>query len=227
MKRVFLGLVLCNVVLFLWATGHHAPPPATTHTPRPAINGEGMRPLDAAAATAPSAVTPVTPRPQPAPATAQTKCYAVGPFTSNQSARQAGRLLAGSGYTHTARTEAERVIDGYRVVVGPFASADAIAAMRKRLDSLGLRDQYVLKDGLQTQIALGFFSQLDSAEHFVADLAAKGVTADLKARTHAGQGLTWLDVVADDAGNDTQAKLQAMDWGEPKVKVQEQPCSSR
>lgn len=226
MKKVFLALVLCNVALFLWATGQHGVPRAPAHPPRPAINGEGMRPLDAGAAKTTHGASEVTPVVQ-APAPAGRQCYAVGPFTSTRAATVAGHLLDGSAFTYTSRSEAERVIDGYRVVVGPFASPDAVAAMRKRLHKLGLDDQYLLKDGLQTQIAVGFFGQLDSAERFVAKLAGEGVTADLKVRDHAGQQLIWLDVVADNATADTLSTLQAKDWGQAKVKVEVQPCPQK
>ncbi len=229
MRWLFWSLVLFNVGLFLWATGHQSALREAGRTPLPPINADKMQLLKAYRAVpgrTPSSVTPI----QEPTATGQAnvpsprRCFTVGPFSSNESAARAGRLLRELGHVSSERKERERVIEGYRVVIGPLASLQAVEEMQKRLADLGVSGYYTLRSGPKNTIALGFFTQLDNAEKYIGQLAAKGIQAGMKVRSREGNLLYWFDVDVRDSSEETASELEQTDWGPTTVFVRKRPC---
>lgn len=228
MKWLFWSLVLFNVGLFLWATGHQSTLREVGRTPLPPINADKMRLLKAYRAAPGRPPSSVTPIPEPAatgPANAPPRrCFTVGPFSSNESAARAGRLLRELGHVASERKERERVIEGYRVVIGPLGSAQAVEEMQKRLADLGISGYYILRSGLKNTIALGFFAQLDNAEKYIGQLAAKGIQAGMKVHSREGDLLYWFDVDVRDGSEETAGELEQAGWGPTTVFVRKRPC---
>jgi cell division septation protein DedD len=230
MKWVFSSLVVLNVAFFLWVTGHWLPQQAARQAQRPSLSGEAMGVLAADVGTSsPSEIEEDEPEPSPVPGADADEaggCLAVGPFSEPKAADHAARLLEGMDLAYRRTTARERIVEGYRVLVGPLPSLAAAEAMRKRLSAMGLTDHYIIQSGLENAVALGFFSQQDKAKQFVADLASKGIKAKLKPRVHDVPQAVWLELPSPGPNAQIQQQLKDAQWIEPSAGVRRRPCPS-
>jgi hypothetical protein len=225
MKWFFWTLLLANVAVFFWATGHGEHVPKRVAGPRPPVNADKMQLLGVAAATEDnSADASVPPATKPVASAGPAACYTVGPFDNAAQAAQGGRLLRQQNLVFAQRREQERVVDGYRIVVGPLPSIEMAERKHSELTAAGLEGHYIIESGLENAIALGFFSQLDKAEKFIRQLAAKGIRASLRPRSRRGDQLIWLDIGGSGLPPGLLAGLQQTDWGNDKVLVRPRNC---
>jgi cell division protein FtsN len=227
MKWVFSTLLVLNVAFFLWVTGHWLPRQAAEQVQRPSIRGEAMAVLAADVGTPAgntdsntAAVPPVA----EAGADEPGGCVAVGPFAAPKAAEHAARLLEGMGLAYRRITASERIIEGYRVLVGPLPNLAAAEAMRQRLSAMGLTDHYIIQSGLENAVALGFFSQRDKAEQFMADLASKGIEAELKPRAQEVPQAVWLELPPPGPDAQVLKQLETTQWIEPAAGVRRRAC---
>ncbi len=249
------GLVVLNVGLFLWVTGHRQMADLRTTTSRPPIQIEKMR-LENEPEPPRSQITPVTevvpaspapvpattptptapavaPTPAPAPAPArkssaakaeQAACFTAGPFDSLLAAVAGARVLEQQGVRYTQRATPDQGATAYRVFIGPFASAKAVEAERRKLTALGIKDHYVLREpGLTHTVSLGVFSQKATAEGYIRNLAAKGIKAKWETR-HKEAAAYFLDLDPHTLGAEKLETLKRADWGGKQVTLQSRPC---
>jgi len=207
LRWVFWCLALANLGVFLWATGHR--PEAPRARPRPPIQADKM-------ALRPSAV-PSRP--------ASSNCYAVGPFPTRRQAEFAADYLGQLGLPYRLERRREEVVEGYRVLAGPYPTAAAAEAAYRRLSAQGLRGHYVVRAGARHAVALGYFTEESKAERYLAQLRAQGVAAHIRVRTAPGGERFWLQA-GPVAGGELLPRLQALDWGVPQARVLSRPCGA-
>lgn len=208
MRWVFWALLLANLAVFLWATGHRPPTPQSQ--PRPPIQAEKM-------ALRPPA------KDRPDEAGQARSCYAVGPFATTSQVEFAADYLRQLGLAYRVQQRGEEVVEGYRVLVGPFPDPQAAEAAYRRLGARGLRGHYVIRRGQEHAVALGFFTELSKAERYVAQLRAKGIEAFIRVRTGRGGHRYWLHVGPVEGGG-LMPRLQSLDWGVHQARVLSRPC---
>ena len=211
MKWVFGGLLLANVALFLWGRYHYAPVVTPAEGPRPAVNVDKMQLL----------VPPRAARDAKSRATV-TGCYRLGPFTSRSLARTAGEQLATRNVVFEIRQTREPLVEGYRVLEGPFPDQQTALRRHGELTQLGQSGHFITRADDQRNIALAFFSRLDSAERYLKQLAKKGIVARLQARTRARSNLYWLAFASTDAA--LVSSFENTDWGQPRTRLASRPC---
>lgn len=209
MKAVFWVLILVNLGLLLWATGHHE---TADNVPvrRPPIQYEHM------------ALVPGLPEQNSANPEARTICYELGPFMRSADVEQAGQRLARMGLGYRREQRHEQVVEGYRVLMGRFVSEDQAQLARQGLVKKGFRGHYVVRLGRHYSIALGFFRQLPKAEDFMNKLKIKKIDARIKVRTQTKERRDWLQIQIPQ--KELANKLQGMDWGHAETRLVTHPC---
>jgi len=167
MKWVFGTLLVINVTLLMWGA-YHQRTESPLPPPRGSVNADAIRLLSAYGGLAGE---PEAEQPPPR------HCYVMGPYPDQKQAAAAGRGLERFDLTYEVKGQEARTADGFRVLIGPLASAQATAAMSKRLRELGESDHYVARSEGEFVLAAGFFSRRDAAEQRVRDLAANKIEA--------------------------------------------------
>ena len=223
MKWIVGVLLLCNAVMFLWATGHR---PASTEFIRPPVAGETMMLL--------SELTPVQPSPEVAdqtggqqPAPPPPMCLRIGPFNNELLAEQTASRLRTLALKVESRTVNQREIRAYRVYLGPFDTQSAIDAQRQLLDNSGVKDHYVKRaSGEKDIISLGLFSQGTGAEALINELGTKNIVAQTRHEDRMLEPTFWLELQDPEANEKNRAELTAVrNWGEESTKLSEYPCT--
>jgi hypothetical protein len=207
-KWIFLCLILVNVALYLWATGHEET--AVTSAP------------PAAAPVAPRSMELVAEQDGSAAASDQSGCVRIGPFSSEATYSDAIRKLSALEIPFSRKAVSTRELKTYRVYIGPYPSQDQLQSARTDLERRGM-DHYLLEDADGRVLSLGLFSQPGPAAQFVADLAADGFAAKARAEIRTLGPLRWVEVRSADRESVT-AQLRQTEWDDAMVSVREIPC---
>ena len=144
MKWVFISLVLVNVILYLWVTGHPIQSNVTLPDAMPNLNERAMELLHERNAR----------RGRPV----LTNCLRVGPFATEETYSRASRLLVNRGYGFTRNVISARELRTFRVYLGPFSSSFEQDQSARKLDQMGLK-HYVLQDETGTLLSIQMFSK--------------------------------------------------------------------
>ncbi|HEC14044.1 MAG TPA: SPOR domain-containing protein [Acidiferrobacteraceae bacterium] len=211
MKVVFWVLILANLGLLLWATGHYESRDSMP-VRRPPIQYEHM------------ALVPGLPEQNPVNPEARVICYELGPFMRSVDVDLAGQRLARMGLVYNREQRHEQVVEGYRVLMGRFATEDQAQLARRGLVKKGFHGHYVIRPGRHFSIALGFFRQLTKAEHFVNELKIKKIDARIKVRTQTKERRDWLQIQIPQKNDQLANNLQGMDWGHAETRLVTRPC---
>lgn len=214
MMKWLVGLLcLLNVALFLWATGYDPGRPVTASA-YPVVSAEGMRLLSEVKAKTESV------------AGGKLQCVRIGPFISSAVAALAAQKLDSMSLTYTHRTVKPREIRAFRVYLGPFTTASAIAAQRRLLESSGTDDFYVKRDDRGGGIiSLGLFSQHDGAELLLEKLQGRGVEAKLRPEDRILQPNYWLEISDPAVAEAIPDGLSQARWGEAGAEIRRYGCS--
>ena len=165
MRKVFLVLVLANVVAFIWY-GWLRLPSQAAHQMSPLLH---VQPLKLISELPPAekqalvkASTPAAPAATVNLAVSQNVaqiCVSFGPFPSIEAAQSGLTRLQKAGDNVTQRTVPGKVRLGYWVYLPPFGSHREADAAAKLLKTRGVKDIYVVTDEAnRNAISLGVFS---------------------------------------------------------------------
>ncbi|HVA55670.1 MAG TPA: SPOR domain-containing protein [Gammaproteobacteria bacterium] len=169
MRKLFLALVLANIVAFIWYGWLRAPAQATHQvSPLPHVQPlkliSELTPAEkqALANASISASTPVAPAVAGNPAASKNAaliCASYGPFPSTQAAQSGLTRLQKAHDNVAQRTVPGKVRLGYWVYLPPFGSHHEADAAAKLLKTRGIKDLYVVTDEAnRNAISLGVFS---------------------------------------------------------------------
>jgi hypothetical protein len=214
LKWVVAGLVLLNVALVLWATGHKGLS-GSGATARQTINPEAMV-LVAEIASSRSAAEA---------SRAASLCFRVGPFVTTEQMDQAGDTLRGLSVPFETRTVPAREIRAYRVFLGPFSSASAVEVQRQLLRTSGVTDHYVKRENEgKSVISLGLFSRKAGAEEVVRFMQAKNIQAKMRSEDQRLATTYWLELRNSRANQAVVAELKQARWAAERAKLRQYPC---
>lgn len=182
MKWLFAALVLANVAFFMWSRWHGETHDAGREA-RPEVNAQNLRLLSEPGTAA-------TPREATA---VRTQCERVGPLNEAERAKAAA-VLAEFALSFKAREETAQAPAGFLVFIPPLANERQAQAKLRELRRKGVKDLALIADGpKRNAISLGLFTTTELATRYVADLAKRGIVAQLEPQTREErQG--WLEV---------------------------------
>lgn len=167
-----LGLLLCNLIYFLWES-HLAPVEPATQAPAAIVDGEPLQLLGESKATASAAA--------PAPeAPSVPICHMIGPFKEKISARQIkDRLQALDILVHTYQLNIPGKPD-YWVHLGPMRSRKEALDLLRELHSKNI-DSFLITEGeLVNGISLGFFTRDELAQAVLKQRREQGYAAKIR-----------------------------------------------
>lgn len=225
MKWFVALLALGNTGMYLWVTGLHKETSVNKYLSRPAVNAASMKLLnepknsDINVANAGRTQTPKAD-------VSSTICLRVGPFAEQKPLVLASRQMEQLKLQYRSKTVKARKIRAYRVYLGPFTSGPELERQRKRLNTLGVDEHYVVHDSeSESAISLGLFSQNITAEKFLQNLKSKNINAQTRAEMRTLDASYWLEVR--DLGRRSQARnsIQGLRWSDPRTRVREYSCT--
>ncbi len=209
MKWVFALLVLVNVGMYLWATGHKT---SGSPSARTVVNTEGMRLLS----ELPAARNNRSAR----------SCYRVGPFSEEDGSIQAAATLNALSVVYTSLTIKKRQVRAYRVYLGPFNTSEQIETQRNILRSSGINEHYVKSErDTQDLISLGLFSQQARADDFLQQLNKKDIRAKTRPENRTLGPTYWLELHDLESNSGVLAALRETQWPGDRARLRVFPCS--
>jgi len=233
MRKVFLLLVLANVVAFIWY-GWLRTPAETTHQISPLPHVQPLRLISELTSAEKQSLNKVS-APAPTPAvTAQTiapasqnvkqVCASYGPFPSTEAAQRGFVRLQKAGNEVTQRTVPGKVRLGYWVYLPPFGSHREADAAAKLLKTRGVKDLYVVTDEAnRNAISLGVFSDRFGALARQKKIRELGYHPLLSERFRDAPRY-WLDAHGTD--NQLQPASAFSDLDEGDVNIGREACDS-
>lgn len=217
-KTAFALLVLANVGLVLWATGFRSGGDVPEGT-RPALHPDKMRLVGESGVQLSARIAGAA-----AAGKTDTGCYRIGPFAESAQADKASAVLKEIPLAYERRAEAQTVVTGYRVYLPPLPTREAAEKKRRELSRLGFKDSSVMQDaGMENALSLGLFTVEANAQNHVQALAAKKIDAQLQTLSQA-RTLHWFYLGTVESLAGVLPRLQATDWGDPGIKVEETRC---
>ena len=171
MRKVFLILVLANLLLLAWHFWVDSAPQA------PPINEPGGLVLFG----------PDGGRTAGKPVASQTgapsgNCFRLGPLANAAATQQAGEQLAARGIDATPIARDAQIWLGHWVQIAGFASAKDAEAARQRLVAGGLADAYLMQDGTQPMLSLGVFRERSRADRVASTAGSLGFQVAMRDR---------------------------------------------
>ncbi len=209
MKWVFGLLLIANVGLYLWATGHKSAPVSSS---RAVVNAEGMRLL------------------QEQPLSPGTKnesvCYRIGPFEEERGSADAAARLNELFVPYKALKVNKREVRAYRVYLGPYGTPGEIELQRELLRKNGVNEHYVKSESeTRDVISLGLFSQKARAEEFRVELSGKSIEAKTRPENRTLGPTYWLELRDIDPQPTVMTALRESRWRDDKARLRVFPCS--
>lgn len=208
MKWLFFALVLVNVALYLWATGHPQSGGDLAQAAQSQVNARSMLLLgerDAAAAGG-------------------GECLRIGPFLTQSTFADASRVLADMGLNHTRTAVSARKLKTWRVYLDVPADASALETLRSGLEEKGI-EFYQFEDSGTSYLSVGLFSQPSDARDFVARLSEQGVEATYRPELRTLGPLRWVELVSE-PDRYAREQLEAAQWGDAMARVTPFPCQA-
>ncbi len=209
MKWFLALLVLANVGMYLWATGHKT---TRVSSVLAAVNAESMRLLSEL------------------PAARNTRsadsCYRIGPFSDESGSVKAAETLNELLIPYKALTIKKRDVRAYRVYLGPFSSAEQIERQRNVLRNSGINEHYVKSEPTaQDLISLGLFSQQARADQFMRELIDKDVRAKTRPENRTLGPTYWLELDNIESNPGVLGVLRETQWVGDRARLRVFPCS--
>lgn len=102
-------------------------------------------------------------------------CLMVGPYDSDAERIRVSRQLDQMTVAYITRDIPKGRITGYRVYQGPFSTDKIVKRAQNDLGRKGVTDLFLLREGKNQYISLGFFSSQKSADKFVKTFSTRGI----------------------------------------------------
>ncbi len=209
MKWFLALLVLLNVGMYLWATGHKS---TSSSSVRAMVNADGMRLLSELSAERDNR--------------SASSCYRIGPFYDERGSVKAVGALNELSVPHTALTIKQREVRAYRVYLGPFNTSEQIEQQRNLLRNNGIYEHYVKSEpSSQDVISLGLFSQQARAEEFMHDLLERDVRAQTRPEDRTLGPTYWLELQDVAPNQGVLAVLRETKWAGDRARLRVFPCN--
>jgi hypothetical protein len=209
MKWFFALLVLANVGMYLWATGHKT---TDSSSLRAAVNADGMRLLSELPAARNSR--------------SASSCHRIGPFSDESGSVKAVETLNELSVPYTALTIKKREVRAYRVYLGPFNTSEQIERQRNILRSSGINEHYVKSErAAQDLISLGLFSQQARADEFMRQLIEKDVHAKTRPENRTLGPTYWLELHDVESNQKVLGILRETQWAGDRARLRVFPCT--
>lgn len=209
MRWFFALLVLANVGMYLWATGHTTSDSASV---RASVNADGMRLLNELPAARNSS--------------SVSSCYRIGPFSDKDGSVKAAETLNELSVPYTALTIKKREVRAYRVYLGPFNTSEQIERQRNILRSSGINEHYVKSErAAQDLISLGLFSQQARANEFLRQLIEKDVRAKTRPENRILGPTYWLELHDIGSNQKVLGILRETQWTGDHARLRIFPCT--
>lgn len=207
MKWLFFSLVLVNVALYLWATGHPDNTPDAAHAAESPVNTRGMMLLGEVAEGGAGARV----------------CMRIGPFLTQSTFADASRLLGEMGLKFDKTAVSARKLKTWRVYLELPAGREQAQALERSLDDIEV-DHYRFEENGQGYLSVGLFSQSSDARQFVARLREQNIETTYRPELRTLGPLRWIEV---DKVPDRYAReqLAAAKWGDAMAAVTSYPCT--
>ena len=208
MKWVCGLLIIANVALYLWVTGHPSQIGMRPVPPLESVNLITMQLLEEDDLSQSS--------------TAALHCVRLGPFATQDTYLRAQQLLNNAGFGYTREIVNARELRVFRVFMGPFNSDRELHSASVDLRQLHY-DPYVYEDSQGQLLTVQMCSQPEAAGRCVSDLAVGGIQAEARLETRTLGPLRWLEL--SDVRTKTQReKLRQMPWRDAMTRVSMMPC---
>ena len=209
MKWVFALLVVANVGMYLWATGHKT---VDVTSIRASVNADGMRLLSELPAARKNR--------------GANSCYRIGPFSDEGGSIKAVETLNKLSVPYTALTIGKREVRAYRVFLGPFNTSEQIERQRNILRSSGINEYYVKSErATEDLISLGLFSQQARADEFMQELIKKDVRAKTRPENRTLGPTYWLELHDVKSNPETLGILRETQWSGDRARLRVFPCA--
>jgi hypothetical protein len=209
MKWFFALLVLANVGMYLWATGHKT---SGSSAVRSSVNADGMILLSELPATGNNR--------------SASSCYRIGPFSDEGGSVKAVETLNELSVSHTALTIKKREVRAYRVYLGPFSTPEQIERQRSILRGSGINEHYVKSEReAQDLISLGLFSQQARADQFMQELIGKDVRAKTRPENRTLGPTYWLELHDVESNQKVLGILRETQWVGDRARLRIFPCA--
>jgi hypothetical protein len=209
-KWLFFSILLANIALYLWATGHPQQDAGTGLAAQAEVNLRTMALLEERDAGAASS--------------GVANCMRIGPFLTQATFADATRRLAEMGLEYDDSSVSARQLKTWRVYVDVPGSETELARLRETLDAMN-QDHYRFEDKGISYLSVGrLFTQPEDARRFVAQLSESGVEGTYRPELRTLGPLRWIEI---DTLPDRHAReqLQAVEWGDAMASVTLFPCS--
>lgn len=208
MRRVFLLLLLLNVVFFTWQI-NRANAVYDPYADRLKPDADQMRGVRTIYLLSEVGRTPRAAVSRPAPAhdvpvpevasLAQTRCFRAGPLASAKRAGETAQRLGEHGITAAVTVEEEPVATMHWVSLPPFPTFDAAKKQFAELQKRGVTDLGIVNERPGYVVSLGFYRQRESAQRRHDEISALGHAPRITERLTT-KPVYWLDFrrLADD-----------------------------
>ena len=236
-------LLIANVALYLWVGGGGT---EWAGAVEPDVNKEGMLLVSEArtetgeterspganpaaanlangetveAAVKPSAADLEKPAPAGA-GRAALSCYRIGPFRGDAGWLAANQWMTAQKFRYTAVRSESREMRAVRVFLGPFDPAVA-RQMMNGLKEKGIDHYANFKAQREVRISLGYFTQEELAEKFIAHLVSQSIKANSRKEYRAIGPFDWMEAAIDTQRRDS---LLSRRWPGKGVAVLKVDC---
>ena len=225
MRWLVAFLVLGNVGMYLWVTGLHEEASVNKYLSKPAVNISSMRLLNEPMISNPNSAETNSGQNLKVGKTGSI-CLRIGPFALQNSMLAASRRLEQLNLEYRSKSVKARKIRAYRVYLGPYQNAAALVSARERLNTLGVKDHYVVRDSdVESAISLGLFSQNKTADNFLRSLKSKNIVAQTRPEMRTLDGSYWLEIRGIGRRGQARDAIQGLQWNDSRTKIKEFQCS--
>lgn len=208
MKWLFFSLVLVNVALYLWATGHPDSAPDAAEAAERQVNARSMMLLSE--------------RPSDAGAGGQV-CMRIGPFLTQSTFADASRTLGDMGLSFNRTAVSARKLKTWRVYLDVPEDESSRTTLQNTLDEMDI-DHYRFEDNGAEYLSVGLFSQSSDARNFVAELRERDIETSYRPELRTLGPLRWIEV-EELPDRHAREQLQAARWGDAMASVTSFPCA--
>ena len=208
MNWLFFSLVLLNLALYLWASGHPESSPGEVRVAESEVNSRAMLLLSEVVDAAGDA--------------RQAGCVRIGPFQTQSTFADATRILEEMGLVYSKPQVSARKLKTWRVAMAAPADAGALNTLRERLKSLDI-EHYKFEENDSQMLSLGLFSQSNDARSFVARLKEDDIEASYRPELRTLGPLRWIEL-GQERDQFAKQKLAETRWGDAMAKVIQVPC---
>ncbi len=154
----------------------------------------------------------------------QRSCYTVGPFVSQNRAKEVTAELIRLGVEVNQRTTHTTLHAGYRVYISPLPSAAAERDMLQELKRKGIKDSAVIRHGeYKNSISLGVFSMQGGAKRHQKAMSKKGLNVKMAERYRDSEQY-WFDVYDVGQTDSSSPVWIALSEKYPEIKKQAINC---